>query len=238
VATALDITERTSIDRLRDALIATASHELRTPLTSIVGFADTLVEHWGRFDEERRLEFLRIIRTQGRRLSTVVDDTLMQSRLDTGSLVVADDPYPVLNAIEDAVQLAQVEGVEVRCDSSLVAIGSQEHLTQIVVNFLTNAAKYGAPPVIVDVRPEQDGDGIEVRVIDHGEGIDPTFRERLFERFTRGPGTDAQPGTGLGMSIVRGLAAANGGRVWYDREGDRTVFGCSVRRWSHERVAR
>jgi signal transduction histidine kinase len=236
VATALDITERTSLDRLRDALIATASHELRTPLTSIVGFADTLVEHWDRFDEPRRLEFLRIIGTQGRRLSTVVDDTLMQSRLDAGSLTVTDEPYPVVTAIIDAVQLARVEGVEIRCDTSLVAIGNAEHLTQIVLNFLTNAMKYGAPPIIVDVREIASGARVEVRVIDHGDGVDPAFTERLFERFTRGPGTDAKPGTGLGMSIVRGLAAANGGRAWYERDGDTSVFACTVRRWSRQHI--
>lgn len=237
VATALDITERTAIDRLREALVATASHELRTPLTSLVGFADTLVEHWDRFSDERRLEFLSIIRAQGRRLSMVVDDTLMQSRLDAGSVVVADDPYPVINAIIDAVQLARVEPVEVRCDTSLVAVGSHEHLTQIVVNFLTNAAKYGAPPFVIDVR-RGSADDLEVRVIDHGPGVDPAFRERLFERFARGPGTDRQPGTGLGMSIVRGLAAANGGRAWYERDRDRTIFACTVRSWSHEPATR
>ncbi|MCW2921214.1 MAG: periplasmic sensor signal transduction histidine kinase [Thermoleophilia bacterium] len=238
VATALDITERTSLDRLRDALVATASHELRTPLTSIVGFADTLLEHWERFDEARRLEFLRIIRTQGRRLSNVVDDTLMQSRLDAGSLIVAEDPYPVVTAIEEAVELAGIDDVAVRCDTSLVAVGSQEHLTQIVVNFLTNAVKYGRAPYVIDVREIEQGARIEVQVIDHGDGVDPSFRERLFERFTRGPGTDAQPGTGLGMSIVRGLAAANGGRVWYERDGDRSVFSCTVRRWAREHAPR
>ncbi len=238
VATALDITERTSVDRLRDALIATASHELRTPLTSIVGFADTLIEQWDRFDEHRRLEFLRIIHAQGERLSMVIDDTLMQSRIDSGSIAVVDDPYPVASAIRDAVLIARADRVDVRCDSAYVAIGSQEHLTQIVLNFLTNAAKYGAPPIDIEVVEADHGSALEVRVIDHGSGVDAAFQERLFERFTRGPGTDGQPGTGLGLSIVRGLVESNGGRVWYERDGDRTVFACTVRRWSRVRARR
>jgi signal transduction histidine kinase len=233
LATALDVTERTSIERLRDALIATASHELRTPLTSIVGFAQTLKERWELFDERQRLEFIEIIGNQGRRLSALVEDTLMQSRIDAKSVPQSSEPYPVERSIHDALVAAQVDDVEVVCDSALVALGSPEHLEQIVVNLVTNAIKYGQPPIRI-VASRNGGGEVAIRVIDHGDGVEPEFRERMFERFTRGPKTDLLPGTGLGLSIVRGLAEADGGTVRYERSDAETSFIVVLPAWQQD----
>jgi signal transduction histidine kinase len=235
VATALDVTERTSIERLRDALIATASHELRTPLTSIVGFAHTLTERWHEFSEQQRLEFIGIIGSQGVRLASVVEDTLMQPRIDAGTVLVENEPYPVARTISHALLGLDVTDVDVRCDAALVAHGSAEHLEQVVVNLVTNASKYGRGPIIVEAGPHgSDPSLLELRVIDHGEGVPREFQERMFERFTRGPSTDLVQGTGLGLSIVRGLANAGGGAVTYHHADGRTTFAVTMLAWSSE----
>jgi signal transduction histidine kinase len=213
VATALDVTER----------------------TSIVGFAQTLTERWDQFSEAQRLEFIEIIGSQGRRLAALVEDTLMQSRIDAGTVLVETEPYPVQRTIEHALVGIDADDVEVRCDAALVAHGSAEHLEQVVVNLVTNAMKYGRGPIIVEAgRHATDPTLLELRVIDHGDGVPPEFQERMFERFTRGPSTDLVQGTGLGLSIVRGLANAGGGSVTYRHADGLTTFAVTMLAWSSE----
>ena len=92
-----------------------------------------------------------------------------------------------------------------------------DHVQRILANYLTNAIKYGEPPI--DVRLGSVHGFIEVRVVDRGPGVPVDFEPRLFGKFSRAEGTATagRTGTGLGLSIVRGLALANGGDAWYER---------------------
>jgi signal transduction histidine kinase len=232
VASVLDVTERSSLERLRDALIATASHELRTPLTSIVGFADTLVTRWESFSQEQRLEFLSIIRAQGRRLSSLVDDMLVQASIDSSSVTVTRHPFVVEHAIREALALTAIDGdVTVDRGPALVATGSGEQFQQVLVNLVSNAAKYGRAPFEVIARLSDDERLVEVHVRDHGEGVPDQFVPQMFERFTRGPDAGTRPGTGLGLSIVRGLVTANGGEIAYRRTDGVTDFVVTMPVW-------
>jgi len=90
------------------------------------------------------------------------------------------------------------------------------HVHQIISNLLTNSAKYGQPPVILECAPV--GDGVELRVRDQGPGVDPEFVPRMFERFSQASSGDTRTsaGFGLGLSITRDLAVANGGDLRYE----------------------
>jgi signal transduction histidine kinase len=228
VGAVLDITDDKSLELLKDALIATASHELRTPLTSIVGFAETLARSWDEAPEEARLAWLTIIRDQAQRLSAIVDDTLLQARVDNRMLQPHLRAVPLAAAVEHAL-VAFEDGqseLQVRVPEHLRVLATVEHLARIVTNLVSNAHKYGAPPVMVEGRA---ADGrVLLRVSDAGPGVDESFEPRLFDRFARGAGTADKPGTGLGLSIVRGMAEAMGGTVRYLREDGRTVFEVSL----------
>jgi signal transduction histidine kinase len=84
----------------------------------------------------------------------------------------------------------------------------------MLVNYLSNAFKYGKPPFTITLA-ESGGAGV-VRVSDNGAGVPPQFVPRLFERFSRGPSVAQAGGTGLGLAIVRELAEAQGGEAWYE----------------------
>jgi len=86
-----------------------------------------------------------------------------------------------------------------------------QHLRQILLNLLTNAVKYGRPPLSVTVRA--DPDSVTVTVADHGPGVPEEFVEHLFDRYTRAAATAGAPGTGIGLYIVRELARANGASI-------------------------
>ena len=98
-------------------------------------------------------------------------------------------------------------------DDAVEARVDPEHLRRILVNYLVNAERYGAPPVAITATSSDDG--VEVRVDDAGDGVPEGFTERLFTTFARADESDRR-GSGLGLSIVQGLANANGGRAFYD----------------------
>ncbi|MCW2961454.1 MAG: sensor signal transduction histidine kinase [Thermoleophilia bacterium] len=219
------IAELERADELKSEFLAMASHELRTPLTSIAGFTSTLLERGEKLTEEQRAYFLRIIDQQADRLNRLIGELLTLSKVEAGKLQTNPVPVVVASAITRTVAELDVR-VGVRCDEGLMVLSDEDHLQQILVNYLSNAMKYGEPPIFISGRT---ADGmVEIRVCDHGRGIPPEYVDRLFERFAQLP-RDAEeniPSTGLGLSIVRGLARANGGDAWFEPNRDGGACFC------------
>jgi signal transduction histidine kinase len=208
--------ELRAADEMKSHFVAVASHELRTPLTSILGFATTLLRFWGRLSDEQRRGQVGIIEEQAQRLARLVDDLLTLSRIEAGVLETRPQEVDVSRAVDQAVgsfpsrdgvvEVSVAPGISVRADP--------DQLQQILVNYLSNAMRHGAPPFELEAR--QDGGWVEITVRDGGGGVPDTFRSRLFEAFAQAPSAHGAGGTGLGLSIVRGLAEAQGGRAWFE----------------------
>ena len=223
VGAVLDITSQRELDQMKDAFLTTTSHELRTPLTSILGFVQTLASSWRTLPDERRQQFLEIIADRAERMALIVDDTLLQARVDSGSTRADVEPLLVAPILERALHDVGRPATYQLDDARLQVLAQNEQLVHIVTNFLGNAMKYGSEPIEVSAR-RIPGDMVEIRVVDRGDGPDPAFVPRMFERFERGPGTSELTGTGLGLSIAEGLANAMGGSVGFRREGATSVF--------------
>jgi signal transduction histidine kinase len=217
-------------DQLKSDFVSMASHELRTPLTSIVGFASTLLNYWDETSEADKRTYIGVIDRQSQRLSRLVNDLLAMSRIESGALHTRRTRVDLRMAIAQATaDLGTVaDDVTVSCREQTDVLADPDHLQQMLVNSLSNAFKYGAPPVTIDVEHDADGDRIVLRVRDHGAGVPETFVPQLFDKFSQAStgSTRKATGTGLGLSIVRGLAEANGGSAWYERpvDGDGSVF--------------
>ncbi len=210
--------EQSAIDRLKRDFMAMSSHEIRTPITAIRGFALTLSRHWDDLAEEDRRRSLDVIHRQSTRLWQLVSDVLTTSQLEGGSIRQRVEPVEVQSAIEQAIRDAQVptNTVSVECPDGLTTHVDSDHVTRILVSLLSNAVKYGRPPIRVTV--SVDGDDVVVRVTDNGPGVPFEFRGRLFEPFSQastGERREAR-GPGLGLSVARGLARASGGDVWHE----------------------
>ena len=204
-------------DRLKDDFLAMANHELRTPLTTVVGYASLLADRWEALPDARRREFVTIVNQQARRLRALVEDVLTLSSLQAGALRLHIEVTEVATAVDEAVRntLAPPDHVETACPPGLTVRADSTRLAQILTNYLSNALKYGAPPVGIEA--SDDGDAVEIRVRDHGPGVPEDFVPRLFEKFSRANGRPAEAtGTGLGLAVVRLLAEAQGGRAWYE----------------------
>ena len=207
-----------SNDAMRE-FVAVASHDLRTPLAVVKGYAELLVTAGAAMPDADRERHLRTIARQADHLSSIVEDLLTVSRLDAGRL----DPEPVPVDLVRLVPLVVDElggcgtvDVDVDVADGLVACADIDHVTRIVRNLVENACRYGDGRVVVSGR--EDGDGVVLRVRDHGAGVPEAFVPRLFDRFARADAAKqrAKEGTGLGLSIVRGLAQTAGGDAWYE----------------------
>jgi PAS domain S-box-containing protein len=197
---------------------AAVAHDLRSPLASIVGFSALLTQSWETFTEENRRKFVASIDRQSKNVSRLVDDLFTLSSIEGGGLTTSPEPVVLEEAIARCLEQGSVEAasVAVSCPPDLIVRVDPQHLERILDNYVQNAFKYGEKPVRINA--SRLGDMVEVRVVDHGPGVPPGFVSRLFGRFARAdtPATKAQKGSGLGLSIVRGLAEANGGQVRYE----------------------
>jgi len=198
----------------KDRLLATVNHEIRAPLTIVVGLAQTLRSAWDQLDDQDRCGFILKIEQRGLQLAEIVEDLLTLSAAEghaTGGARLCE----VETAIRVAIDLTEgPHDVVVTCPRGLVVRAEERRVAQILINFLTNAARYGAPPVEVEARAS--GEWVEIRVRDHGTGVPPAFVGELFEAFTQVRDTKGRGGAGLGLSIVRQLALAQGGDAWYE----------------------
>ncbi|MCW2962615.1 MAG: multi-sensor signal transduction histidine kinase [Thermoleophilia bacterium] len=198
---------------VQDAFVANISHELRTPLTSIMGFAQTALDH--DFDAAQWAAFMQIIHQQSQRLGRLVEDLLDMSRLQSGAVQLVLAPVDLVAVTREV--LAELD--EPTCDVCLlegagIAIADVDFCRQMLINLVANARHYGDGAVAIEIAA--DGDTVEVVVIDEGDGVPEFFREQLFDRFTRASSVQELPGTGLGLAIVRELAQLQGGDARYE----------------------
>lgn len=206
----------------QQAFVSAVSHELKTPLTSIRMYAEML--RAGFAGEERRETYYRYIQEESERLSRLIANVLQLSRISRGTLKVEPVPTGIAELMSTVAEriASPVEraGFEIRidCPGQGRVIADPDAFVQILINLVDNALKFAAghEPRLVEISCRR----LDIRwwrfsVRDHGPGIPRSSRKRIFQLFYRSDEAQRQavPGTGIGLSLVDGLAAAMGGRV-------------------------
>jgi signal transduction histidine kinase len=198
--------------------VALAAHELRTPITSIHGFVHTLNHLGDRLSDEQRQEVRETLEQQTQRMAMLVEQLLDLSRLDAEAVEITPERFRVRDRIEELVGTVpgatKSGAVEVEVGADLEAEADPNAFERILTNLITNAFRYGEPPVVV--RAERSDHQFRVVVEDSGHGVSPDFVPDLFERFTRSDETRGRVGTGLGLAIARSYARAHGGDLLYE----------------------
>jgi K+-sensing histidine kinase KdpD len=204
-------------DRARHEFFANVSHELRTPLGGILTGATAVLQ---RTDLEPSLrDELDDVAAAAQRLARLVSDMLDMARIEGGAMDLQPDRLDVADAIDGAVgrlrRANPARDVEVRIATGTPEVMADwERLGQVIDNLLANADHHAPPDTAITISASPEAEGVVVRVVDAGPGVPAELAERIFERFVRGTG-----GTGLGLPIVSGLVAAQGGRVWLETPG-------------------
>jgi PAS domain S-box-containing protein len=214
-----DITTAHDLEADKNEFLALVTNDLRTPLTMILGFGATLESHSEELPPERIRRMGGSIRGQAERISRLADDLYDMSRLEANALLLSSRPVDLAAVVN--VALASVgDSSEVRVDvpDDITVMADARRLEQVMANLVENAIEHGAPPVVVRLVSVDDAD-VELAVTDHGEGVPPALVPTLFSRLRTlsRPNRDRSRGTGLGLSLVKGLVEAMGGRVRYER---------------------
>ena len=200
-------------DLVKTALLRAVSHDLRSPLTGIRTAIGALRNDTLTLTAEDREELLEAIELESGRLNRLVDDLLDLSRLEVGGAVPDRSVWALDDLVRESVAALGAEGrVVVAGESPLVDVDPSQ-IQRVLANLLENALKFSPLESKVHVRITATRREAIVRVVDQGPGLPEWELERVFEPFYRRAGTQPS-GAGLGLSIARGFAEANGGRLW------------------------
>lgn len=202
-----------------DAFVYTVSHDLRTPLTPIIGFAEFLQEQYRKQLDEQGLDVLAEIEKQARRMLAFMEDLLDLARI--GRIERPSAPVEAKEVVDEVLTdlgyLVISSGLTVVNGPSAKIRASRSLLFQVFDNLIGNALRYAGPnggPI--EVGGESQGQRVRFFVRDHGPGISPEERSRIFEVFFRGSSGKCSPGTGIGLATVQKIARSYGGWAWVD----------------------
>jgi len=237
VAVTRDITERKAYERqlieardlseeanrAKSRFLANMSHELRTPLNAIIGFSEVMShEMFGALGGPRYLEYSRLIHESGNHLLELINGILDMSKIEAGKFELSEEVFDLNAVAEAAVRFlklpAERAGVALKTaiaqDTSFI-FADKRAVKQILVNLLSNGVKFTPRGGEVCVRSRLDATGVEIAVVDTGVGIPEKDLIRLGQPFEQvdGEHTRKKEGTGLGLSLVKALAAMHGGEA-------------------------
>lgn len=207
----------------KDRFLANVSHELRTPLNAIIGFSDMLAqEELAPKDPVKAREYAAIVRNSGQHLLEVVNTILDMSKIEAGDYELDVEPFDIHAIIEQTCEMVQLraESGKVNLVKNLSPVLNQikadrRSVKQILLNLVTNAVKFTPQQGTVTVATRPDGNHILIEVTDTGIGISDTDLKLLGRPFFQASSqlNRTHEGTGLGLSVVRGLVGLHDGQI-------------------------
>ena len=223
VALFIDVTRVQELEQMRREFIADFSHEARTPLAALRSAVDSFEA--GRATPEEDQQLRRIMSRQIRRLERLVNDLAELSQIEAGDLSLDRTQVDLRRLVNDACEdfserAAQKELRFVVTGDGVRVNADPVRLQQALANLLDNAIKYGGEKTTIDIDVADRGDSTAIRISDHGEGIPPSERDRIFRRFYRVDKSRSQhvAGTGLGLAIAKHLVLLHRGSVEVESE--------------------
>jgi two-component system, cell cycle sensor histidine kinase DivJ len=211
-----------------DRYLAGVSHELRTPLNAILGFSDILRQDmFGPLANERQREYVELIHQSGAHLLSVVNMILDVSKLDAGAYQIVAEPFEVEEAVSMSLAMVREQAMakHIELNSTLdpkagECTADRRAVQQIMINLLSNAVKFTPEGGAVKVNSRAEGGYLVLDVTDTGIGISESDLERIGQPFYQAQSdyTRAFEGTGLGLSLVRGLVELHQGALTIESE--------------------
>lgn len=204
------------LDELKNAFLRAVSHELRTPLASVIGMSLTLQSKRRQLPEPTTDKLVDGVVRNAQRLQRLLADLLDVDRLSQGVIELARRPADVAEVVRGVVEAQEPSSHPITLHAEPVTLDVHAaSIERVMENLLANAVRHTPPgtPITVEVRP--DGERAYICVADQGPGIPADLVDTIFDPFVQGPSSraDANPGTGIGLSLVQRLVALHGGSV-------------------------
>ncbi len=216
-----DVTEREKLDLMRKEFVANVSHELKTPLTTIKSYAETLQD--GALDDrDTSLKFLGVIESESDRMTRLVRDLLMLSRLDYDKEELNMTPIDIEKIVKESIYKMEISAKQKEQNVLLninddipQIIGDRDRIEQVILNIISNSIEYTPQKGEIIIELEKHEAYISIKVKDNGIGIPKEDAARLFERFYRVDKARSRMlgGTGLGLSIAKQIVEAHKGSI-------------------------
>jgi len=226
-----EVTREREIEQLKSYFVSTAAHELRTPLSTILGFSELILNEENVSLEDMQ-EYIGIIHHKAEGLSQIVNNLLDISRIESGEGLQLDlERCSVKELCQDALLGFTVQGKQYTFDivlpgKDIYVQADRFAMAQVLENILSNAVKYSPQHSVITLEAQQTGEEVFICVSDQGIGMSEEEVARVFDKFFRADASNtAAPGTGLGMTIVKHIVEAHGGRVWVESPSHK---GCRV----------
>jgi two-component system sensor histidine kinase KdpD len=229
-------------EQLRTAVLDSLAHQIKTPVATIWAASSGLLALGGLSETQEML--MTLLDEQSKRLSDIASQLIKTAKLDTSTIAPKHELLRLSDVVDDTLQTLDAQQSETRLRVSCPAeeqpiLGDRKLIFDALGQIVDNAFKYSAPGTPIDIRVENRG-GVEATVSVRNEGptIQPSDRERIFERFYRANAARQGPsGSGLGLSIVKRIVEAHAGRVWVESQSGLTAFFLALPLASPEAVA-
>jgi signal transduction histidine kinase len=230
--------QRAETEQARRALFAAISHDLRTPLSTMQAMVEAMVDGVVT-DEETNARYLHNIRSEVGRLSSLIDDLFELTTIDSGelrlhleSLRLEDVVAETIDAFRPQAERAGIQLVFDPVAGTPPVRADAQRLSRVLYNLLQNAVRHTPADGSIVLRTAVTAEGVQVEVRDTGEGIPQRDLPHVFETFYRGEASRLRAkggGSGLGLSIARGIIEAHGGRIWVQSsEGQGSTFAFTL----------
>ncbi len=236
-----DISDRRQAERAKNEFVSMVSHELRTPLTSIAGALGLLAGGVAEKQPEKARRLVEIASNNAERLVRLVNDILDLEKAESGKLQFSFKPTQLLPLVVSCLEANRAFATSFNVRFALdpdsqdgTVLADPDRMTQVVTNLLSNAAKYSPAGGTVEVKVAIKDERMRISVRDHGPGISPEFRARIFQKFQQADSKDsrAKGGTGLGLSIARHMVERHSGHLTFESEpGQGATFIVEIPLW-------
>lgn len=231
-----DVTLLMQNDEIKKDLFSTISHQLKTPLTSIRMALHLLLEENVGSLNEKQADLLVSARDESERLNGIIEDLLDIRRLESGNVKLSLAAVSSYNLVEEATapffRQAQDRGIRLEIDlpADLPEVcADRSRILYVFSNLLSNAIKYSPVGSVVRLTAKMAGEKVLFSVADNGRGIPKKYQKRIFEKFFRVPGRNAEGGIGLGLSIAKEIITAHHGQITFSSaEGQGATFFFSL----------
>jgi len=223
-------------ERMRSSLLSAVSHDLKTPLATMIAAGTTLASKFSELPEADANALISSIVNEGQRLNRLIQNLLSVTRLEAPTVELRRTPESMEDIVRSALDRLNARHARPRVSHDFqrlpLPLVSAEPLLleQVLVNLIENALQHARTDVLVKVMRSSGAQALTVQVIDRGPGIAEHEREKVFEKFYRGHGSNrGDGGVGLGLTICRAIVRAHGGRIAArEREGGGAVVEFSV----------
>lgn len=217
---------RQQAESMRDEMLSLFSHDLRSPLIGIKGAMELLKDHSVTIEQKKKEHLYHLIHDYVMHMGRIVDDILDVHKLESGKMSFHFEAISVSQLIEQAIAMVmgyasqfnvQLKKLD-KTETDLYINADKQRLIRAITNLITNALKFSPVGETVTVRTSREGSKVVIAIEDHGPGIPSSLQPYVFQKFVQSRKRQVHnlPSTGLGLTIVKYITEAHGGKVYFE----------------------